>query len=120
MAAQEETDPNKLHDLKLVLDAPQIYLQDQIDGIVDFFLAGASREKLDPILDVRVATYFAQLDEDGQVDFKGKAKVFTRAYDFLGSILPYDNRVGKAFHPFQPANPKTACSEGGRSIQWHP
>ena len=88
----EETDPNKLHDLKLALDAAQVYSQDQIDGIVDLFLGGASREKLDPILDVCVATYLEQLDEDGQVDFKGKAKVFTRAYDFLGSILPYGNR----------------------------
>jgi len=88
----DETDPNKLHDLKLALDAAQVYSKDQIDQIVDLFLAGASREKLDPILDVCVAAYLAQLDEDGQVDFKGKAKVFTRAYDFLGSILPYGNR----------------------------
>ena len=88
----EETDPNKLHDLKLALDTAQVYAQDQIDSIVELFLTGASREKLDPILDVCVATYLEQLDEDGQVDFKSKAKIFTRAYDFLGSILPYGNR----------------------------
>ena len=88
----EETDPNKLHDLKLALDMAQVYSQEQIDAIVELFLAGASREKLDPILDVCVATYLEQLDEDGQVDFKSKAKIFTRAYDFLGSILPYGSR----------------------------
>jgi type I restriction enzyme R subunit len=88
----EETDPNKLHDLKLALDSAQVYSQEQIDNIVELFLAGASREKLDPILDVCVATYLEQLDEDGQVDFKSKAKIFTRAYDFLGSILPYGSR----------------------------
>ena len=33
--------------------------------------------------------YREQLDEDGQVDFKGKAKAFLRAYGFLASILPY-------------------------------
>ncbi|MCX6875244.1 MAG: type I restriction endonuclease subunit R [Verrucomicrobia bacterium] len=88
----DETDPNKLHDLKLSLDAAQVYSQDQIGNIVELFLAGAGREKLDPILDVCVATYLEHLDEDGQVDFKSKAKVFTRAYDFLGSILPYGNR----------------------------
>ena len=32
-----------------------------------------------------------ELDEDGQVDFKGKAKAFVRTYDFLASILPYTN-----------------------------
>src|SRR4029434_2190782 len=30
-----------------------------------------------------------QHDEDGQVDFKGKAKAFTRTYGFLSAILPY-------------------------------
>src|SRR5262249_5737090 len=30
-----------------------------------------------------------QLDEDGQVGFKGKAKTFLRTYGFLASILPY-------------------------------
>ena len=30
-----------------------------------------------------------ELDEDGQVDFKGKAKAFARTYDFLATILPY-------------------------------
>ncbi|MEN9974711.1 MAG: hypothetical protein RLZZ282_717 [Verrucomicrobiota bacterium] len=73
--------------IKLVLDASQVYSQDQIDGIVELFLAGVSREKLDPILDVCVAAYLEQLDEDGQVDFKSKAKIFTRAYDFLGAIF---------------------------------
>ena len=35
--------------------------------------------------------YKEQLDEDGQVNFKGKAKAFVRAYGFLASILPYTN-----------------------------
>jgi len=39
-----------------------------------------------------VAVYNAELDEDGQVDFKGKAKAFVRTYNFLASILPYSNR----------------------------
>jgi len=52
-------------------------------------LHGAVRDKLDPILDACVAVYKDQLDEDGQVDFKGKAKAFLRMYGFLASILPY-------------------------------
>ena len=31
------------------------------------------------------------MDEDGQVDFKGKAKAFLRTYGFLAAILPYAN-----------------------------
>jgi len=88
----EETDPNKLHDLKGVLDGYQVYSPEQLETLVTLYLAGAERDKLDPILDACVAIYQQQLDEDGQVDFKGKAKAFTRTYDFLASILPYTNR----------------------------
>ena len=48
-------------------------------------------DRLDPLLDACVAAYLADLDEDGQVDFKGKAKAFVRTYGFLASILPYTN-----------------------------
>ncbi len=87
----EETDPNKLHDLKSALDACQVYAPEQLDEFVALYLGGAERERLDPILDACVADYRERLDEDGQVDFKGKAKAFLRAYGFLSSILPYTN-----------------------------
>ena len=87
----EETDPNKLHDLKSELDAWQVYSQDHVDQLVSQFLAGAERDTLDPILDPCKAVYESRLSEDAQVDFKGKAKAFTRTYDFLASILPYTN-----------------------------
>lgn len=84
-----ETDPNKLHALKDELDHHQVYAHTQIDELVTLFLNGAPREKLDPILDACVAVYVTDLDEGQQVDFKGKAKTFTRTYDFLATILPY-------------------------------
>jgi type I restriction enzyme R subunit len=88
----EETDPNKLHDLKAALDGYQVYASSQIDQLVELYLGGADRDRLDPILDACVAVYKEQLDEDGQVDFKGKAKAFLRTYGFLSSILPYTSR----------------------------
>ena len=87
----QETDPNKLHDLKADLDGHQVYSAEEIQALVELYLGGADRNRLDPILDVCAARYVAELDEDGQVDFKGKAKAFTRTYDFLGTILPYTN-----------------------------
>ena len=87
----EETDPNKLHDLKAALDGYQVYDSGQIGQLVALYLGGADRDKLDPILDACVAVYKEQLNENGQVDFKGKAKAFTRTYGFLASILPYTN-----------------------------
>ena len=85
----EETDPNKLHDLKAELDFYGVYNQEQVDEFVRLYLANADRDLLDPILDACVAAYTEDLDEDGQVDFKGKAKAFARTYSFLASILPY-------------------------------
>lgn len=84
-----ETDPNKLHDLKADLDGAHVYDEEAINGFIALYLGGADRDKLDPILDGCVATYLEFLDEDGQVDFKGKAKAFVRTYGFLASVLPY-------------------------------
>ena len=86
-----ETDPDKLHDLQTNLDGTQVYSPEQIDEFVERYLGGADRDQLDPILDACVAIYKHDLDEDGQVDFKGKAKAFVRTYAFLSCVLPYTN-----------------------------
>jgi type I restriction enzyme R subunit len=87
----EETDPNKLHDLKASLDNAQVYSPEQVQQVVALFLRGEERDKLDPVLDTCVAVYVERLDEDSQVDFKSKAKVFCRTYSFLSSVIPYNN-----------------------------
>lgn len=69
----------------------QVYSPDQVSKLCELYLAGADRDQLDPILDGCVASYKSELDEDGQVDFKGKAKAFVRTYGFLAAILPYGN-----------------------------
>ena len=85
------TDPNKLHDLQAALDGAQVYSVEQVDEFVERYLGGADRDELDPILDACVAIYLKDLDEDGQVAFKGNAKGFVRTYGFLSSVLPYTN-----------------------------
>jgi len=87
----EETDPNKLHDLKADLDNCQVYSDMQIQQFVERYLGGADRDQLDPILDACTATYIETLDENGQVGFKGKAKAFVRTYGFLASVMPGSN-----------------------------
>lgn len=84
-----ETDPNKLHDLKNDLDAKQVYSWQQVDDLVALYVTGADRDKLDPILDACVAEYIDNLNENDQVEFKGKAKAFVRSYGFLAAILTY-------------------------------
>ena len=86
----DETDPNKLHDLKASLEKEQVYTSQQADQLVQRWLNGEDRDKLDPTLDACVELYL-QLGEDGQVEFKGNAKAFNRLYAFLSQVLPYGN-----------------------------
>ena len=86
----DETDPNKLHDLKASLDQHQIYSQEQVEQLVTNYLNGDDRSTLDPIADSCVEPYL-ELNEDGQVEFKGSAKSFVRLYAFLSQVLPYGN-----------------------------
>ena len=58
--------------------------------LVDLYLNGADRDRLDPILDACAAVYKA-LDTEDQIKFKSAAKSFCRTYGFLGAILPYGN-----------------------------
>lgn len=85
----EEADANKLHDLVNDLDAVGIYTREQVDEFVSRYLAGESRDRLDPLLDTSVAEYIELPDEDDQVMFKGNAKAFLRTYNFLSTVLPY-------------------------------
>ena len=85
-----ETDPNKLYDLITLMESYQVYDADDVEHVVDLFLGGAERDRLDPLLDPCVATY-NELQTDDQIKFKSAAKSFVRTYGFLGSILPYGN-----------------------------
>ena len=88
----DETDPDKLHDLKAALDDSGVYEQAQVEELTRRWLADEPRGNLDSILDRCVAAYLAELDEDGQVRFKGKAKSFIRTYGFLAMLLTYGSK----------------------------
>ena len=87
----DETDPNKLHDLQTDLDEAQVYSPEQVDEFVQRYLGGTAVEELHAILDASVKVYLGELDEDGQVAFKGNVKAFLRTYAFLSAVLPYSN-----------------------------
>lgn len=85
-----ETDPNKLYDLIAIMEAHQVYENEHVDSLVELYLNGADRDRLDPILDACTAIY-KELDDEGKIEFKSAAKSFVRTYGFLGAILPYGN-----------------------------
>lgn len=85
-----ETDPNKLYDLIATMEDYQVYSESHVEKLVDLYLNGAERNRLDPILDACAAIY-KDLDTEDQIKFKSAAKAFCRTYGFLGAILPYGN-----------------------------
>lgn len=85
-----ETDPNKLYDLIATMEEYQVYSDADVERLVNMYLEGADRDRLDPTLDACTAIY-KQLETDDQIKFKSSAKAFCRTYGFLGAILPYGN-----------------------------
>jgi type I restriction enzyme, R subunit len=90
----EETDPNKLHDLKADLDGYQVYSWEQVEGLVDLYLGGADRDTLDPILDACVAEYNAELDEDGQVISRARPRPSCAPTAFSPRSCPTATPIG--------------------------
>jgi type I restriction enzyme R subunit len=83
-----ETDPNKLNDLICTLLNLQVYTEAQVRQVVELYLSNASRDQLDPALDVCAEAYNG-LETEEQILFKSSAKAFVRTYNFLAAILPF-------------------------------
>src|SRR5690606_20447159 len=86
----DETDPNKLHDLKAVLDAHQVYSQEDVDALVELYLTGGGRDLLAPIRNPPVALYIDR-GRNRQSEFVGTSRSFVRTYVCLVSFLHYGN-----------------------------
>jgi len=96
----EETDLNRLNDLQDALDAYQVYSEDQVNKFMDLFIKGVERDQLDPILDECKQTFKDELDENEQADFKKKAKLFVRNYEFLVQIRHFRNPYWESLKTF--------------------
>ena len=55
-----------------------------------------ARDRLDPILDQCVTRYREDLDQDGQVRFRGNANRFARTYGSLYSVLTCSNMSSRS------------------------
>jgi type I restriction enzyme R subunit len=83
----EATDPNKLFDLQDALDGFQVYSAEQLVLFADKLLAGVSIDELHGILEVSVDSFRTDLNEDEQLDFRGKVKTYVR----LSQIVDFEN-----------------------------
>ena len=96
----EETDLNRLNDLQDSLDSLQIYTREQVETLMARYIGGVARDQLDPILDICAEAYRQELDEDQQIDFKAKAKMFVRTYQFLVMLQPFSNIYWESLKTF--------------------
>jgi type I restriction enzyme R subunit len=94
----EETDPNKLYDLKTQLE--QFYIfdwQDIEDFSVVFFDKKRKGEELQPLLD-RVVEMWLEKSDNEKEDFRSISHSFVRLYGFLSQIISFkDVRLEKLY-----------------------
>ena len=84
----KETDPNKLNDLILEIEAANIYTETDIYTLNEKYWSGTPREEIDPIINTSVER-FKELEENVQIRCKSSIKAFLRTYPFLAAVLPY-------------------------------
>lgn len=91
-----EADPNKLYDLVQIMEDYQVYTNEDVNLLVNLYLDGAERDKLDPVLDACTVIYKA-LETDDQIKFKSAAKSFCRTYGFLVQYCLMVMLIGNGF-----------------------
>ena len=84
----KETDPNKLNDLILEIEAANIYTETDIYSLNEKYWSGAPLEEIDPIINTSVEK-FKELEENTQIRCKSSIKAFLRTYPFLAAVLPF-------------------------------
>jgi type I restriction enzyme R subunit len=86
---EEETDPNKLHDLELELDEFGIYTKDEINKFAKIFFNPKEKpEKMQPILD-KVVDVWKSKTEDEREDFRSTLQSFIRLYGFISQLITF-------------------------------
>ena len=91
---KDETDVNHLFDLKIVLDAFQIYSQEEIDGLAYIYFNNKFRNiskhqsKLYGFTNGPVER-FKSLEEEKQDEFKKSLRTWTNLYAFMAQIMPF-------------------------------
>ncbi|MEO5360686.1 MAG: type I restriction endonuclease [Nitrospirota bacterium] len=86
---EEETDPNKLYDIKTELEQFDLYNKTDVDEFAGiFFNEKAAKERLQPILD-RIIENWRHRSENEQEDFRGKLRSYFRLYGFLSQLITF-------------------------------
>ena len=84
----KETDPNKLNDLIAEVEDANIYTEEEVKELNEKYWSGASRETIDPIINLAVER-FRKLDDNAKIRCKSSMKSFCRTYPFIAAVMPF-------------------------------
>lgn len=88
---EEETDPNRLYDLKTELEDFEVFTQPDVIGFADvFFDRTAPLEQLQPVLD-RVVNVWKHKPEEEREGFRSTLQRFIRFYGFVSQIITFED-----------------------------
>lgn len=88
---EEETDPNRLYDLEIELQAFEVYTDEDVDEYAEvFYTPKIPLEKLQPVLD-RVVTNWNYKPEREREDFRSALQKFIRLYGFISQIITFED-----------------------------
>jgi type I restriction enzyme, R subunit len=114
---EDETDPNKLYDLKQELAAFDIYRQEDInDFAAVFFDEREPQEKQQPILD-RVVHQWNDRSESEKEEFKGTLQSYIRFYGFISQIITFKDIELEKLYVFA-RNLNRKLPKGTRKLPW--
>ncbi len=89
---EEETDPDKLHDLQTELEGYAIYTEPEVNAFAEiFFHPSEPMEKLQPILDAVVERWKKIPDHNTQEDFRTVLQSFIRLYGYISQIITFQD-----------------------------
>jgi type I restriction enzyme R subunit len=93
----EQSDPNRLYDLKVKIEEKQIIWQSEVNNFAEQYFKHADMHSkkihslLNSFIDPAVDRYKAIDTEEEQEDWKHTLISFTRAYSFLSQVMPFQD-----------------------------
>lgn len=96
----EPTDPNKLYDLKRLVEDYHLFRREDVNDFATvYFSAKGKQEQLHPFLDAIVVLYEARPEEE-RADFRKHVSDYVRLYAFLSQVLTFTDVGLEKFYQY--------------------
>ncbi len=102
----EETDPNKLYDLKSKIEKTGVIEKSDVDSFCKIFFKSGKYQtvkdhaQLNSLVDSAVNRFIEISKDEAKEDFKHTLTVFTRLYAFLSQIMPFQDSDLEKFYAY--------------------